>query len=467
MKKSSLRTCMEIIEHYRRRMDAHDAYPVCQSVDMDDVRNISRMQCQGTDEEKVDFREVMERYFQHIQPADAVKLLTALLGDEDNGYVGHKNDAKLFNTLAERLPNLRGEGLEAERFLNLAVKHVFSASLEENSDIMERTQMLRTVLERGADPNEPCPVGDGVISRNAVQELLYRFKNRYMALDVLEKGYRKKTDVLGKAAVSVVKEMAKYGLDPDVPNLQDISARLSLRQYIAFDRTDEAGVLLPRKHAEKIRDVLDKVPTVEKLFTKAIAAKDDNLKAAARSLDTKLHGVLQKYGPYTRRYADERMTEFLEHTLFKKGGDPQMLPFALALSQNIDPSTPHLAYRLLCGIAEMERHGADPAFRDMAVAMVLHCMRDERIDEGNPMTCMELVLTGMKPGAVAGKLLTNLAYCVDPSLAERSGRTPVDILAERTGHRLPDHLLEKLTVAREKFQERNDRECEETPEMTR
>jgi len=206
--------------------------------------------------------------------------------------------------------------------------------------------------------------------------------------------------------VSVVKEMAKYGLDPDVPNLQDISARLSLRQYIAFDRTDEAGVLLPRKHAEKIRDVLDKVPTVEKLFTKAIAAKDDNLKAAARSLDTKLHGVLQKYGPYTRRYADERMTEFLEHTLFKKGGDPQMLPFALALSQNIDPSTPHLAYRLLCGIAEMERHGADPAFRDMAVAMVLHCMRDERIDEGNPMTCMELVLTGTEHGRLCNRVLS-------------------------------------------------------------
>lgn len=467
MKRSSLRTCMEIIEHYRRRMDAHDAYPVCQSVDMDDVRNIARVQRQGTDEEKADFREVMERYFQHIQPADAAKLLAALLGDEDNGYIGHKNDAKLFNALAERLPNLRGEGHDTERFLNLAVKHVFSASLGENSDIMERTQMLRTVLERGADPNEPCPVGDGVISRNAVQELLYRFKNRYMALDVLEKDYRKKTDVLSKAAVSVVKEMAKYGLDPDVPNLQDISARLSLRQYIAFDRTDEAGVLLPRKHAEKIRDVLDKVPTVEKLFTKAVAAEYDDPKAAVRSLNTKLHGVLQKYGPYTRRYANERMAELLERMLFEKGGDPRVLPFAHALLQNIDPRTPHLAYRLLYGIARMERHGADPELRNIAVTAALHCMRDERIDEENPMTCVELVLTGIKPGAVADKLLANLAYCVDPSLAERSGRTPVDILAERTGHRLPDHLLEKLTAAREKFQERNDRECEETPEMTR
>ena len=288
-----------------------------------------------------------------------------------------------------------------------------------------------------------------------------------MALDVLDKDYRKKTDMLGKAALSIVKEMAKYGLVPDIPNLQDISARLSLRQYIAFDKTDEAGVLLPRKHAEKIRDVLDRVPTVEKLFTKAVAAEYDDPKAAVRSLNTKLHGVLQKYGPYTRRYANERMAELLERTLFEKGGDPRVLPFAHALLQNIDPQTPHLAYRLLYGIAEMERHGAAPEFRNMAVTAALHCMRDERIDEGNPMTCVELVLTGMKPGAVADKLLANLAYCVDPSLAERSGRTPVDVLAEQTGHRLPDHLLEKLTAARERFQECNDRKCEEAPEMTR
>lgn len=146
MKRSSLRTCMEIIEHYRRRMDAHDAYPVCQSVDMDDVRNIARVQRQGTDEEKADFREVMERYFQHIQPADAAKLLAALLGDEDNGYIGHKNDAKLFNALAERLPNLRGEGHDTERFLNLAVKHVFSASLGENMDRYRRHKSVEVAL---------------------------------------------------------------------------------------------------------------------------------------------------------------------------------------------------------------------------------------------------------------------------------------------------------------------------------
>lgn len=470
MGKNSLRTCAEVLEHYKRKMDVHDLYPLSEPVGLDDVRNISKMQRYGTGDERAAFREVMSRYFRHIQPADATRLLMVSLGDESNGYVGSKNDAKLLNMLVERLPELSDKERTAGQLLNFAVRYVFAASLEKDSDIVERTQLLKTLLKRGADPNAPFALDEG-ISRNAVQELLFQFKNRYMNLDVLGTNYKNKVNLLGKTAIDIVKEMSRRGLAPDVPNLNGISARLSLRQYIGFDKYDEAGVLLPRKHAEKIRDILDRTPTIDNLYRETIetARSTYDFSSAARTLETKIYDLLQRYGPYTKRYADERMASLSREILMGNERDESLLPFVDALkSETMGTNVPNHLHDLLCGIAEMQksRKSDDDPFLTASIASAISCMKGDNIDERSPMTCSELILTKMKPGPIAERLLSNLSFCVDPTTPERLGRTPLDILAERTGHELPKHMMDKLMFnrSRELARETPEREQSAQPE---